>query len=1024
MAAPAPAPALPSTTFKYPPNIVELRKYADSISKKVNDLESMPESTLGQISAHALSIANAVESACAARSLQVLEPLTAVAADEIGRLLSSCCAYLVHLETKPRKREMLGILVSRTFSRSRSPSPSPAQTTTSLDDYLTSLKAVKALLRIENGQSQLVYSGTMAPAAVQNPAFLQNEISTSTVIDQVFKTALLTMANMTDGLPFPFKAVPQTVLQLHQHVEDYRAIDNSVATVIRKVDDFVEILAKPDRQNVAPGEDIARAVERFFRAVQSILLRLEILRATARIKKLVAPTAIQTVVAGAEAELQDARRLLDMALQVDTNRTARQILHAQGPAKSNANFSSELPASPKILHGREEELSRLVAFVVDRSRPIRVAIMGAGGLGKTTLATAVVQHVDVAMTFVNRRFLVTAEAAAGADDLLTGMLTTFGLSPSSDPLASLLQHFRSHERTLLVIDNLETIWNSANAQQRRMTEAVLSKLANVTALTLIITCRGTDLPPDVEWANRDAVVLSTLSPDAALATFTDIAGDVTTPDQPVRDALLKEVDYMPLAVTLLARLVARGKQLRDLDRRWNSVHTGMLRTQPNGRLDNVDASVQLSIAYLPSDDPTPLQLLALCAPLPDGMRLPVRNELERLCGFRDLDGALEVIQGLALVYVTDDETVRMLSPIRLYVLEKHRPRDDHRASLLQIYYEIAKQAPRRIDSQFPAARDKILPELSNLDALLLLEIQNFDEPPSPDLIDAVNTISQFSILNVPNERMLAALIPRIEHLPEYLARSLWILADIHRGRDAYDLSLEAVTRARSLYQSLRQPLNAADCDRRMGNVHRVKGNYAEEIASLSAARETFYELDRQLSVANCDTSLALVFYEQGNYDDAFALLTSVREVFLQLDRPAAAAYCQERLGDIYRIRDDFQAAETQLEYALQTYTSLGSMADIASCSCKLGAVYRSQQRFDAALECLQVAYDIGQKQGDTLRIADALLVRSFVQQDQGQFAQARQLLLEAQRLYESIEFTRGLEWCATGLAELDRDEQA
>ncbi|KZV82001.1 hypothetical protein EXIGLDRAFT_779107 [Exidia glandulosa HHB12029] len=406
--------------------------------------------------------------------------------------------------------------------------------------------------------------------------------------------------------------------------------------------------------------------------------------------------------------------------------------------------------------------------------------MGAGGLGKTTLATAVVQHVDVAVTFVARRFLVTAEAAVGVDDLLIGMLTTFGLSTSSDPLASLLQHFRSHERTLLVIDNLETIWNSANAQQRCMTEAVLSKLANVTSLTLIITCRGADLPPDVEWANRDAIVLSTLSPDAALATFTDIAGDVPTPDQPVRDALLKEVDYMPLAVTLLARLVARGKQLRDLDRRWNSVHMGMLRTQPNGRLDNVDASVQLSIAFLPSDDPAPLQLLSLCAQLPDGMRLPVRNELEGLCGFRDIDGALDVIQGLALVYVTDDDTIRMLSPIRLYVLEKHRPFAAHRASLLQVYYEIARHAPWKIDSQFPAARDRILPELSNLDALLLPEIQTFDELPSTDLIDAVNAVSGFSRHSVPNERLLGALIPRIEHLPEYLALSHRILARLHQ----------------------------------------------------------------------------------------------------------------------------------------------------------------------------------------------------------------------------------------------------
>ncbi|KZV93608.1 hypothetical protein EXIGLDRAFT_767919 [Exidia glandulosa HHB12029] len=187
--------------------------------------------------------------------------------------------------------------------------------------------------KIENGQSQLVYSRTLVPLAAQRPALLHDTISKSTVVDQVYKTTLQTMANITDGLPFPCKAVAQTVLQLHQHDEAYRAIDSSIGTLIRKVDDFVELLAKPDRQNIAPGEDIARAVEKFFSAVQSIIVRLEILRATAKIKKLVAPTAVKTAVADAQADLDDARGLLDMALQVDTNRTAREILHAQGTTK-------------------------------------------------------------------------------------------------------------------------------------------------------------------------------------------------------------------------------------------------------------------------------------------------------------------------------------------------------------------------------------------------------------------------------------------------------------------------------------------------------------------------------------------------------------------------------------------------------------------------------------------------------------------------------------------------------------------
>ncbi|KZV93587.1 hypothetical protein EXIGLDRAFT_767903 [Exidia glandulosa HHB12029] len=1022
MATPSPTSALPSTTYKYPPEVVDLRTYADSISKKVIDSRSKRDSSTTQISAHALSIADAVESACAGCSSAVLEPFAAVAVKEIIRCATSCTLRRDH-----NIDEAIRIVLRRPGGRLSETAlgRNAERSTTSLENYRVSLEAVKSLLRIENGQSQLVYSRTLVPLAAQRPALLHDAISKSTVVNQVYKTTLQTMANITDGLPFPYKAVAQTVLQLHLHGEVYRAIDSSIGTLIRKVDDFVEILAKPDSENIAPGEDIARAVERFFSAVQSIIIRLEILRATAKIKKLVAPTAVKTAVADAQADLDDARRLLDMALQVDTNDSTRKILHTQGLAKSNVNYSSELPASPKILHGRDEEVRRLVAFAIDRSRPIRLAIMGAGGLGKTTLANTIVHHIDVARTFRDRRFFVAAEAAAGVDDVLNGMLTTFRLPATSDPLASLLQHFRSHDRTLIIIDNLETIWNSTNAMQRGTTEGVLLQLNEVASLTLIITCRGAVPPPNIKWANRNAVVLPSLSSEAALATFSDIAGEVPASDQRVRDTLLEEVGYMPLAVTLLARLVVeRGKQWPELERRWNKVHTTMLHTEPNGRLDNVDASIQLSIAYLPSHDLAPLQLLSLCAQLPDGMRLAVRNELERLCGFRDIEGALDVIQGLALVYVTDDETVRMLSPIRLYVLEKHRPLAAHRASLLRIYYEIARQVPWRIDTQFPAARDRILPELSNLDALLLSEIQHFNEQSSTDLIDAVNVVSRFSWYNVPNERIITALIPRIEHQPEYLADSLRTLAKIHLRRNAYDLSLEAATRARSLYQSLRQRSDAAHCDQQMGNIHRLKGNYTEAIASLSAARKTYNNLDSKRGLAFCDRDLAVVFYEQKNYDDAAALFTSAREVFLRWDEPASAAVCQEMLGDIYRMRGDYQAAETQLESALQTYTSLGSMSGIANCSCTLGDVYRRQQRFDAALERLQVAYDIGQKQGNTLRIANALRFRSYVHWDQGQFAQARRLLLEAQRLCESIEYTRGLEDCARGLAQLDRAEQA
>jgi DNA replication protein DnaC len=45
-----------------------------------------------------------------------------------------------------------------------------------------------------------------------------------------------------------------------------------------------------------------------------------------------------------------------------------------------------LPASPKIFHGRESELKDVVNLLVQNSA--HIVILGAGGMGKTSLAIA------------------------------------------------------------------------------------------------------------------------------------------------------------------------------------------------------------------------------------------------------------------------------------------------------------------------------------------------------------------------------------------------------------------------------------------------------------------------------------------------------------------------------------------------------------------------------------------------------------------------------------------------------------
>jgi ABC-type phosphate/phosphonate transport system ATPase subunit len=56
-----------------------------------------------------------------------------------------------------------------------------------------------------------------------------------------------------------------------------------------------------------------------------------------------------------------------------------------------------LPAEPKIFHGRESEVSNILDLF-GQGTP-RVAILGAGGMGKTSLARVIVHHADIAARY-------------------------------------------------------------------------------------------------------------------------------------------------------------------------------------------------------------------------------------------------------------------------------------------------------------------------------------------------------------------------------------------------------------------------------------------------------------------------------------------------------------------------------------------------------------------------------------------------------------------------------------------------
>ncbi|KAJ6542144.1 hypothetical protein DFH09DRAFT_1392762 [Mycena vulgaris] len=190
--------------------------------------------------------------------------------------------------------------------------------------------------------------------------------------------------------------------------------------------------------------------------------------------------------------------------------------------KGSLTSISMLPSEPKIFHGRESELSDILTLFMQET--LRIAMLGAGGMGKTSLARAVLHHPTVTGKYAQHRFFVACDSTSSTDELAILIGAHVGMKPKKDLAKVILHHFTTNPACLLVLDNLETLWESTKI--RRDIEEFLSLLTDVKHLALI---------------------------DAARQTFIDIADDCH--DSEDIDKVLLLTDNMSLAIDLMAHLI-------------------------------------------------------------------------------------------------------------------------------------------------------------------------------------------------------------------------------------------------------------------------------------------------------------------------------------------------------------------------------------------------------------------------------------------------------------------------------------
>jgi WD40 repeat protein len=227
-------------------------------------------------------------------------------------------------------------------------------------------------------------------------------------------------------------------------------------------------------------------------------------------------------------------KLLSQALGQSINkrnmRTALELLATRSPAASMLPPSiSPLSKPPiarqdwgeapdvSIFYGRTAELELLEDWIVDRQCRV-VALLGMGGMGKTSLSVKLAQHLQPRFDWAIWRSLRNAPPLT---ELLADILQILGDEPdlarSPDrQLSRLMEHLRN-SRGLLVLDNVESILQPGNRAGRYYPEyagyGTLIELVGETRHQSCLTIASREKPKEIaELEGRTLPVRSFVVP--------------------------------------------------------------------------------------------------------------------------------------------------------------------------------------------------------------------------------------------------------------------------------------------------------------------------------------------------------------------------------------------------------------------------------------------------------------------------------------------------------------------------------
>jgi len=611
------------------------------------------------------------------------------------------------------------------------------------------------------------------------------------------------------------------------------------------------------------------------------------------------------------------------------------------------------PRSPQTFFGRDSELAQIIHIIFTHigSRPARIAILGPGGYGKTTLANAVLTHDRIQEHFRDARYFVACESIFSPGALLMEIAKSLGLfDGATDVSWPRIRTALNTKDCIICFDNFESLWDQ-DADIRNSVEELLSRVAELQHVALLITMRGTVRPAQTQWTMPLLPPLMTLDYDAAKRVW-----EHTTDNYDVfAEELIKAVDYVPLAVSLLAHL-AQATSPQLLLKEWHEKHTEFIYTNQGNKQSNVEYSIQVSLnSGRMRANPCAKELLGILSMLPDGIHMQQIERFKKLFEGINILSSLRTLQECSLISVIG-ERYQTHPIIRNFCNNHTLLSQRHKNVLIDFYINLASTSYRTANAN---SYNEMILEVNNTKAML----SNLLKSDFEDCDKLVQAIDKFIFFQCSIGDFSDRLISQaIEHLQQINASTSLIIS----------------------------------CFYIWGRIYYFAANLENAKVKLQKAEMLCKTTEENESSKHADILhlLGEIYILQHAYNDAKILFENALKLYKLANNLFGQAMAYNGLGNLHIKLNDLNKAKASIQKALELNKLNNDILRQGNNYNGLGKIYLILNELDKAEVSFQKALEL-------FKLSNAILNQGNVLHSLGRVQMMRSQLQNAKILFEN-----------------------